>query len=395
MTSISKRGEQPRLLNLTLREQMKLTRTEIEFRKRLLGLDSKSVGELSLMAEYIDINVGDIVDAFYRRQTAIKEIELLIGDAETLSRLSASMKKYVRSLFAGEYGAEYVSSRLRIGQVHKRIGVSPKLYLCGIGTLGGLIRNAIDDYCATTDQEEKAAGLRDTMAKLILFDVGLVFDTYIRSLTNEIETGRDRLELHAQELEQLVAERTHELEQLARRDALTGLYNQRSFFDHLRREAAAAARHNSPISLAYLDIDSFKLLNDTEGHRAGDEVLEIVGRAIARCIRETDFGCRYGGDEFAIIMPHTDIASAYVLASRLSDDLNGALAAHAVSVSVGVAESNPVSPLDPDELLKKADRIMYAAKKSPGYTIAIDEDGSESVAAPAPLRGAKDHKAAE
>jgi len=364
------------LIGTTLAEQMEITDREIGFRKRILGFTRNHELALEACGNYIDMRTTELVEAFYAEQTKIREIELLIGDAETLHRLQSSMKTYVRSLFCGEYDADYVASRLRIGLVHKRIGVPPKLYLCGIQSLQNILDDAVRDYHETMEEVETTQITLDALERLLRFDVGLVFDTYIRSMTAEIEVGRDRMKRHADELELIVKERTEELEKLARRDPLTDLYNQRSFQDELRRETNAARRYGTVMSLAYIDLDGFKQLNDTHGHQAGDEMLRNISKAIAENLRETDIGARYGGDEFCIIMPNTAAKDGIILCERINRSFNRAADGTKVTLSVGIAQSGPDEYLDSKDLIALADQNMYQSKKKAGFYLSVAEVGT-------------------
>jgi diguanylate cyclase (GGDEF)-like protein len=132
------------------------------------------------------------------------------------------------------------------------------------------------------------------------------------------------LERHTEELEQLVAERTSELEQanaqlaaLATTDQLTGLHNRRYFDDHGRRAVDVAQRSGRPLSLAIVDTDRFKSVNDRFGHPAGDEILKDVARVLRESARKSDLVARIGGEEYAILMPETDAAGALVVAERM------------------------------------------------------------------------------
>ena len=123
----------------SLLEQMQISDTEISHRMTLLGLDRQLFDLLTAQQAVIEDGIDDIVDEFYEAQTAVDEIALLIGDAETLARLRAAQRMYVIDLFRGIYNSEYVNNRLRIGMVHKRIGVEPKLYLAAVRTLKEII----------------------------------------------------------------------------------------------------------------------------------------------------------------------------------------------------------------------------------------------------------------
>ena len=123
----------------SLLEQMQISDVEIASRMDLLDLKKDALNMLSNHKLLIEDNIDIIVDEFYDKQTDIDEISLLIGDADTLMRLRNAQRKYVIDLFSGNYDSEYVNNRLRIGMVHKRIGVEPKLYLSAVKTLKELI----------------------------------------------------------------------------------------------------------------------------------------------------------------------------------------------------------------------------------------------------------------
>ena len=121
--------------NHTLLEQMQLGDVEILRRMELLELDSQSLDLLISYKLIIEDNIDDIVEQFYQKLIRIDEIVLLIGDADTLARLRAALRKYTIDLFSGNYDSVYVNNRLRIGMVHKRIGVEPKFFLSAVRTL--------------------------------------------------------------------------------------------------------------------------------------------------------------------------------------------------------------------------------------------------------------------
>jgi GGDEF domain-containing protein len=284
----------------TLLEQMQISDLEIANRMELLSLTKSSLSQIAQHKELIENKIDLIVDEFYEKQTEIDEISLLIGDAETLTRLRNAQRKYVIDLFSGKYDSEYVNNRLRIGMVHKRIGVEPKLYLSAVKTLKELIVNVLKDHIEDPNELEETL---TTLENLFYFDTTLVFDTYIGSLLGEIESAKRKTEQYAKSLEKKVAERTFQLEEQTRLDPLTRIYNQRAMQDVLRRELAVAKRRDSSLAFIYIDVDNFKGVNDLEGHLKGNEVLKFIAHVLTSCIREVDLACRYGGDEFCIILP--------------------------------------------------------------------------------------------
>lgn len=344
----------------TLLEQMRFTDFEVVQRKNLFSLDENDVAALKSAKPVIDANIDELVDAFYGVQTSIPEIALLIGDSDTLERLRNAQRRYVLDLFRGLYDLHYVNDRLRIGLVHKRIGVEPKLYLSAIYTLKELLEQVISDGVSQDQEREK---ILRALEKLLFFDVTLVFDTYIRSLVSEIEASWEKSEQYARLLEDEVRDRTRQLEELSRTDPLTGLLNMRHLPDLLTTALRSAQRRSEPVSLLYIDINDFKVINDTMGHRRGDEVLRIVADAIRDISRKEDSCFRYGGDEFCIILPNCVEADAHdIYVDRLKEEVASKLAD--LKLSVGVAQTGPSKFVEPEELVEQADQRMYSDKRA-------------------------------
>ncbi|MDH5359046.1 MAG: protoglobin domain-containing protein [Gammaproteobacteria bacterium] len=247
-------------IDKTLAEQLQITEREIELRKNLLHIGEQESKVLRSHLPVIEGRIDAIVERFYSKQIEISEIALVIGDAETLSRLKGAMHRYILELFAGYYDSEYVNKRLRIGMVHKRIGVSPKLYISAVWLLHEILNEEIDESLQGdgTDEVVLRRAIKEAMNKLFMFDIQMVFDTYIASLVSEVEVAKKDLETYAESLEEQVALRTRQLESLSREDALTGLNNQRTFYEILRHEMAVTERHQEELSLIYFDLNGFK-----------------------------------------------------------------------------------------------------------------------------------------
>jgi two-component system, cell cycle response regulator len=152
------------------------------------------------------------------------------------------------------------------------------------------------------------------------------------------------------------------LKRSASTDGLTGVANRRAFDETLPREFARAARADTPLSLVLLDIDRFKLLNDTHGHLAGDDVLREVARCLEREVRLGDMVARYGGEEFAVVLPGLDDVDAVAVAERLRAAVAALPLGVSVTVSAGVS-SCPAHASEPLGLLRAADRALYASKR--------------------------------
>lgn len=166
---------------------------------------------------------------------------------------------------------------------------------------------------------------------------------------------------------QLLSSLRGELErerELATVDSMTGLLNARAFATCAQDELDRCRRYRGALSLAYIDLDDFKSVNDRYGHQKGNEVLQAAGRCIGRTIRSTDSAARLGGDEFAILMPQADELLVHPAMERLCSSL-GTLEAETglpITFSIGVA-SFAEPPASVDEALKQADGAMYRAKR--------------------------------
>jgi diguanylate cyclase (GGDEF)-like protein len=154
-----------------------------------------------------------------------------------------------------------------------------------------------------------------------------------------------------------------ELEQLATRDPLTACFNRRSFFEQFEAHWSNSSRHNYSLSCVMLDIDHFKSINDTFGHQAGDKVLKQIAQVLHSAARDGDVVCRYGGEEFAVLLPHVGIDDATSAAERFRAAIEAfRFPDMTVTASLGVSTRNGETQ-DPQELLEQADKSMYVAKR--------------------------------
>jgi len=151
--------------------------------------------------------------------------------------------------------------------------------------------------------------------------------------------------------------------ELSRRDILTGAVNGRAFTELLSAEILRLSRYERPFSLAYVDLDDFKSVNDLRGHASGDRLLRIVAEGLKDAVRSSDVVARLGGDEFAILLPETDAASAEAVIRKVQGTVDDLLREGRwnVTMSIGLLTCTR-SPDSSDVALRKADALMYRAK---------------------------------
>lgn len=266
--------------------------------------------------------------------------------------------------------------------------------------IGALIVTDDDGYLVGVISE------RDLVRALTLFDVGLVEIPVSEVMTRTVITcspldtaseilkvmNKNRIRhIPVLEEEKIVGvvglrelDRAYRhLQSQALTDELTGLSNRRHFLQHLRQEISAYGRYGNPFSVAMLDIDHFKKVNDTYGHAAGDQVLVALSELIGQKLRLVDVAGRLGGEEFAILFPNTEINEAKAACDRLLDDvraqkINTDSGDISITVSVGLTAS-VTSIADPEALLKEADILLYEAKASGRDRIIADTKVSESL----------------
>jgi diguanylate cyclase (GGDEF)-like protein len=235
------------------------------------------------------------------------------GDGFDFLRAIKKKKKEIPSVVLTEQGDEMIASRL--------------------------IREGADDYLTKSrfDRETISACIRNAMEK--------------ENLKRDIRRARKKIS------------------EMATRDELTGLYNRRYFMEALDRERSLAERHGKPLSLCMMDLDLFKNVKDKLGRMAGDLVLADMGRIMREWSRQSDIPCRYGGEEFAVILPETDLEGAGVASERLrrmvaENQVQWRTGPIRMTVSIGVAQSRTNLNDSIRKLIDRANEALYRAKES-------------------------------
>ncbi len=342
-----------------------LTDADVHRYRDLFGVDQETLALLAGASPLVQADVDAVVEEFYRRQLALPEVAAKIGAPDVLARLKDAQRDQIHELFAGRCDREYMEHRLQIGRAHERLGVDPQHYLAALRLLRELVVARL--RVRLQDQPARREALILALDRLLSLDSALVLDMYIHRLMTAVEAANARLQAANQTLEAKVAERTRELEDQARRDSLTGLFNARALREHLGRALSHAQRRGRPLCLIYLDIDRFKQINDTAGHTAGDRVLRAVAEVLRHSCRQEDVPCRYGGDEFCVVVTDADLDRAEALARRICEEL--AVREPGVSLSLGLAQTGPGRYDPADVLIDRADHKMYQAKRAAGFQI--------------------------
>ena len=195
-----------------------------------------------------------------------------------------------------------------------------------------------------------------------LSELKTILEQRVEDRTSELQTTNKKLKLKLTQINKLQAKLVEE----AIRDPLTGLYNRRFMNENLNLEIARAKRLNFPIAIFFLDIDHFKKFNDRYGHQVGDSILIEIGKVLLTGKRAGDIACRYGGEEFLIVLPGMPKDKAKMSAERIKAQIKAIKIPNLnervkVTISIGVA----VFPQDAtlmDELIFEADQALYFAK---------------------------------
>ncbi|MEW6427836.1 MAG: GGDEF domain-containing protein [Thermodesulfobacteriota bacterium] len=238
----------------------------------------------------------------------------------------------------------------------------------------GLARNLLDQGAGSPDHGDEEFAVQQWRLDSQLNDRDNILLVCRNGLSREaMLLVKDALQVLREPL--LRALEYEDLFEMANRDALTGLANRRVFEERIGTILENAKRHNRPVSLASMDLDHFKQINDTLGHAEGDRVLQKVARVLGDTIRSTDLLVRMGGDEFVLVLNETNLTAAQNLANRICravDALDIRAAGGAkLGISIGIVQWQP--GMDKEALLVKSDEILYRAKAAGRSRVHVEE----------------------
>lgn len=239
----------------------------------------------------------------------------------------------------------------------------------GPGLMATVLSALAANFFFLPPHEVVLGGMEAALRLGIFLTTGLT----ISWLAQSQKSAEKQLRARKEDLERRVDELRALEEQLKRRasyDHLTDLHNQASFYEHLGRALSRARRRNGKVAVLFIDLDDFKVVNDSLGHREGDRLLREVAKRLKRCLREADIGARVGGDEFIVLLEDVGDASGAVrLAERFQvqlrapfdDDVLSSCYRLYTSASIGIAVG---AGEQPEELVHAADLAMYKAKRT-------------------------------
>jgi diguanylate cyclase (GGDEF)-like protein len=259
---------------------------------------------------------------------------------------------------------------------------------------GQKIDQRFDNYAATVQE-----GLRSLMGVPLIYRDEVIGSLHFRSKTPNAFTDRDlrlaerigaqiagaigtaQLFSDLDKAEKSLRESEQRYRELSIIDDLTQLYNSRHFYFQLKIELDRSNRYEQPLTLLLLDLDSFKHFNDTYGHVEGDQVLRRLGHVVKKCLRETDFAYRYGGEEFTILLPMTTSADGAVTAERIRTEFKKETFSPEpgqevhVTVSIGLAQYKPQEEMK--SFVHRVDQLMYQGKKNGKDRVCCDSSTQE------------------
>nr|WP_256670130.1 GGDEF domain-containing protein [Pseudomonas sp. L-22-4S-12] len=275
----------------------------------------------------------------HRRYAPGKSLEHLRFEADALRKLIMSDLVQLGHMNPGRWDA--------IANSYVQLGMAP-----GPVNLGGFL------YSEHVEQDNRMFYLGGAIALLVILlmaTVALRFAALSRALQREINRRQDT--------EQQLLTSNATLERLANTDRLTGLWNRLKFEEVAQQEVGRAERYGYPLSLVFFDIDHFKEINDRHGHEIGDQVLCRLADRVREHLRDSDSLCRWGGEEFLILMPHTDRQQARQLAEKLRELISASplLEQQPISASFGIAQLQSGELLR--DLVRHADTALYRAKQ--------------------------------
>jgi diguanylate cyclase (GGDEF)-like protein len=297
------------------------------------------------------------IDVNYSLDEIYKKLHYTIEKSLSFSRLIFFLYEEEYNELVSVYGVNMGNKTLRYGVGDRAIGIcvkerKPFVYLGG--TISSSMAIFMDDRsfiaCPSVISDKIVGVIYVSSSYTKAFSQNDI--DFLQVLTNQFGVFYLYYKEYSKTLD------------LAIKDGLTGLYTHRYFQEILNQELEKAKKYSYPLTLLMIDTDKFKQYNDTFGHPEGDKLLKNIANILTKDVRKNDYVCRYGGDEFAIILVNTKKQDAYHIAERIRQSYSVLKKGDIqVSASIGIA-SYPDDAITKDDLIKKADEALYEAKRS-------------------------------
>jgi len=296
-------------------------------------------------------SAGKIVEHFYAYLIRFDEFSSIL-DPQLIPALKSTQAEYIRSFGVDFDTSQYFSHRLRVGFAHKKAGLKLGLYQCAFRKLQQLVLNEIPENFS--EEGVCCHDLYRFIHKITALDMTLAVETYHDALVMDIQN----------ELDNVYVEKARLREQV-RTDSLTGLYT-RDYGYAVLKECLIRSEDKKDTCLILADIDHFKVINDTYGHLAGDEVLRQIASILNSAVRDLDAVCRYGGEEFLIVLCRSQAKIALRVAERIRQSVSDKIVEYnGESIHITISQGIAVVESESDimQLLNKADMALYQAKR--------------------------------
>lgn len=298
-------------------------------------------------------NLDSIVNEFYEKLLAHRNTCRFLQKHGNLDNLKNTQREYLKSFMVDFDTAAYFESRLNVGLAHARIEMPLSYYYFAYRQLGDLIISYIP--ISYGKSPEKYRELAQFIIKAAIMDMSLAVETYYQKSVQQMSDSIDVL----------MGEKSR-LSNRINRDELTGVNSRAHTFELLKERLQAVKYFDDKCSVAMLDVDHFKKINDNYGHRVGDQILQAIAKCIMQALRDKDLVGRYGGEEFVLILPGTELDVASSILERLRkiiEDVPFTVEGNEIAVTVSAGVASCMAEDEADEVLDRADKAMYQAKK--------------------------------
>ncbi|VAX01514.1 diguanylate cyclase/phosphodiesterase (GGDEF & EAL domains) with PAS/PAC sensor(s) [hydrothermal vent metagenome] len=297
--------------------------------------------------------ITEIIEQFYQYLLAHEAMRKFLHDDALISSLKQTQKQYLLTLGIDFNSKQYFENRLRIGIAHAKFFLPLSLYQCAYNNLQEIICFYINSNSELSDTEKEL--YCNYLHRMITLDESLAIDTYfaanMQNLESSIEILRDKGEALKQQVEH---------------DTLTNVHSRKKILEYIEHNIARFETDGTPLALAMVDLDKFKSINDKYGHLVGDEVLKHTASRINGALRNIDVVGRYGGEEFIILLPNTNLDTAIIICERIRAAIAEAPVKYGDSliyttISLGVTIVTNGDTIN--SIIERADALMYQSKQ--------------------------------